>query len=130
MRNAATKPTTNKKGRRISGSIARVNADVVFGEIARPEARTPAAGAANRESDAAFRLVELLLQGGFVEIRSETGAADGDALHVDIRLAWIELDAGISGGRNNTSPIRVRSGDGGFHERRVCNGCLLYTSPS
>ncbi len=68
------------------------------------------------------RLVELLLQIVFAEIRREAAAAHGDALHVDIRLAWIELDAGVSGGGKDAAPVRVGTGDRRFDQRRIGDG--------
>src|SRR5579863_287126 len=69
---------------RISSPVARVDANVVFREIAGPEPSAPFASAADRKVDRALLLVQLSLQFVFTEIGGKPCPANRRALQVDV----------------------------------------------
>src|SRR5580692_866342 len=73
-RHAAIDNNSNRR-RVISCPIAAVDADVAFGEVARPESRRSFALAADGDYDVALRGVQLLLELGFRKFRRQSAAA-------------------------------------------------------
>src|SRR5579859_2051322 len=107
--------------RAISGAVAGIDTNVTFSEIAGPEACAAVALATELKLDGALRLIEPLLETLLGELRRQTTAANGHALHRDINLRRIESRARISGGRKNASPVGIASGDRRLDQRRIGN---------
>src|ERR1700733_9457843 len=76
--------------RAVLRTIARINLNVLLGEIARPEARAALGFALDREADRAFGVVQFLLQLGLRKIRCQSAPAHRQALQIDVHLRWIQ----------------------------------------
>src|SRR5579884_4066629 len=100
-------------------TVARIDFNVLLGEIAGSETRPSAAGAAKRELHQTFGFVQAALQVGLTEIRGDAAFADAGLLEADVGLGRIEIDAGIARGGKNPAPVRVGPGNGGFEQGRV-----------
>src|SRR5580704_15948692 len=92
--------------RTVLRTIARINLNVLLGQIARPESRAAFGTAVEGESNGAVGQVELLLQFRLREIGRKSAAAHGHALQIDIHLRRVQRHARITGGRNDATPVR------------------------
>src|SRR6476646_9461783 len=99
-----------------SGSIAAVDPDITVGQVTGPESSRAFSLPSQSETNLAFLRLELLLQRRFGERGGQPSAAHGRALQIDIGFIRIEGDAGVSGGAEDASPVRVRPGHGGLDE--------------
>src|SRR5258708_7218476 len=96
-------------------AIAGIDFDVLFREVAGPEASFPFAAPVDGELDLAFALVQFLRQLRFRKIDGETVAADLNALQADFDAAGVELGTGVTGRGKNPSPVRIGAGDRRLH---------------
>ena len=76
-----------------SSPVASVDANVAFGQVAGPETRLPLIASANHEFDCAFRLIQMFLEFGFIEIDGESSRTNNSSLQGDVDAARVELDA-------------------------------------
>src|SRR5437868_1409664 len=102
--------------RRFLRAVIRIDVDVVFGEVARPEGRAALSLAYDPEDYRDIGVVETEFHVGFIEGCSQTVAANLDILESDFNQRRIEIDSGVTSCRKNTAPVRVGTGDGRFHE--------------
>src|ERR1700732_3613902 len=84
----------------ISGAITGIDPNVIFGEVASPEARTSLPFSTNIETNRTFGIVQFFLQFAFRESRRQAATAYRHTLHFDIDLCRVECHACISGSRN------------------------------
>src|SRR5258708_1415992 len=103
-------------------AIAGIDFDVLFREVASPEASFAFAAPVDGESDLAFALVQFPRQLRFRKIDGETVTADQNALQVDFDGAGVEFGTGVSSRGKNPSPVRIGAGDRRLHQRRVGDG--------
>src|SRR5580693_1159070 len=82
-------------------AIARINLNVLLGEIARPETRASLGPAVDRESNGTIGFVEFFLQFALRKVSGQSAPADGYALQIDVHLRGIQRHARITGGRND-----------------------------
>src|SRR5712691_2829910 len=90
---SATEAAIRNRARRISGPVAGVDADVILGEVAGPEARMTSAASPELEQDRAFRLVQLPGELLFGKVGGQPAAAHRQTLHVNVDTLRIEGDA-------------------------------------
>src|SRR5436190_819510 len=107
---------------RTLSAIARIDSDVLFGEIAGPEPGFAARPALDYKTNRNFVFVHLALQPRLGELGGAPRLAHERALKVDVDAVRVELDTGIAGGRQDAAPIWVGPGDGGLEQRRVGDG--------
>src|SRR5579871_1839463 len=103
-------------------TIARINLNVLFGQVAGPEARTAGAPRMQDDLDQALGFIELAFQLGFREIGGETGAAHGRPLQINIDFRRIERYAGVARRGDDPAPVGIRPRDGGLDQRRIRDG--------
>src|SRR5436305_10799571 len=70
--------------REMSRPVAGIDPNIVFRQIARPEARRALAFSADGKPDFAIARIQFGLQFGLGEGRGEAAATDQNALHMDI----------------------------------------------
>src|SRR5580658_8593095 len=73
-------------------AVIRIDMDIVFGQIARPERRASLPLAGDPEHDRDIGIVEPHLHIGFIERSGEPAAANLHVLQRDIDLRGIEID--------------------------------------
>src|ERR1700722_2369284 len=100
-------------------TIARIDLNVLLRQIARPEAGRALASPVQGETDQALLLVELFLEIGLGEIRSQPAPAHRHVLEIDIHFARIKRHAGIPRSRENPAPVGIGARDGGLDQRRI-----------
>src|SRR5580658_242363 len=121
VRSAASKTMQERTTPALS-AVIRIDVDVILGQIAGPEGCRSFAFTSNPEDDRDIGVVETNLHIGFVERSSKAVTADLHILQGDIDLGGIEVHAGITGGRENTAPVGIGTGDGGLYEQRIGDG--------
>src|SRR5215469_15118504 len=97
--------------RALSCAITAVNSNVLFREVAGPEAGSTTAFAADGKLDETFACIQLGFQIVFVELRRQARPAHGDALHINVDLGRIEGGSGITGGAQDSAPVRIGAAD-------------------
>src|ERR1700678_3627739 len=128
--NTAAKPSSAII-RAVLCAIARINLNVLLGQIARPEARAAPAFALYRKSDQAFGFIQLLLQRTFRKIRRQPAPAHRYALQIDVHFRWIQRHARIPRRRYDPPPVRIGACNRRLYQRRIrdgardTRGCLL-----
>src|SRR5215469_5214073 len=100
-------------------TIAGVDLNVFFRQVASPEARAARTSPMQDEADQAFGFIQFLLQLGLRKIRGEATPAHRNVLQIDIYLRRIERDTRVSSRRQYPAPIRIGPGDGGLHQQRI-----------
>ena len=109
------------RGILLLGAVAGVDVNVFLGEIAGPDRAWPFAGMQDR-GDRHIPGEHFLMNGELVESVFAAAAANGDACDPDIDALTIEFHAGAARGGEDAAPVRIGSGEGGFHQRRIRNG--------
>src|SRR5271157_1480024 len=89
------------------GSIAAIDLDVVFGQVAREDASFAFSICAMHDFDANLSFVKLDLQLVFVKRCGKAFFADELPLQVDVNVPRVELYTSVSCGANNTPPIGI-----------------------
>src|SRR5271166_1697214 len=98
-------------------TIAAVDLNVFFRQVAGPETRASRTSAVQDEANQAFGFIQFFLELGFRKIRRQASAAHRNTLQIDIHFSRVERDARVSGRRQDAAPIRIRSGDRGLHQQ-------------
>ena len=102
-------------------AVAGIDVDVFDGEVAGPDAGGGAARA-QIHTDRHVLREHLLVHIALVEGMFGSAPADSCASNGNIHAPGIEFHAGAAGGGEDASPVRVSTGEGCFHQRRIGDG--------
>src|SRR5438105_175758 len=98
--------------------VLRVDADVVVGEVAGPEASV-GVPLGEFEGGCDLGLLHGGDGGGAVEWQRLAGADELDVADPERGVGRIEADASAAGSHHQAAPVRVVAEEGGLHQRRV-----------
>src|SRR4030081_3568135 len=119
---ASAAPTSTKRRRADLRPIAGIDLNVLFREVARPEAGGALAAAIEHNLDGAVRRIEFALELLLGEIGRDAVLADQRVLEENVQFRGVERHSGVARGANDAAPIGVGTGDGGLDQRRIRDG--------
>ena len=102
-------------------SVTGVDSHVFGGEIASPVASRSASRVQIQPNMNIF-FEEPIARRALVERQGLPAAQYGNAGHVNVHSAGIELDAGAPGSGENATPVGIASGESGLDQRRSGDG--------